>query len=193
LWASTENLFNVTTVAANAARDSANAAIAAERARFHVVIEETNFDWVIRVVETNYSPPIDDDAAIESPAGVNYRFRNYGKTPGIIKEISMGMSVAPDDPIDPVYTVLLSPIKEHMIAGGEGQTSQKSYLMYRALSMKEARAIRSNEARLWFFGRIDYDDVFGSKHTHRFYFRSVTSGDRCFLQSYDYKHYNQST
>jgi len=53
--------------------------------------------------------------------------------------------------------------------------------------------IRQNNKALWVYGYVEYADVFGDLHTHRFYFRTVAVGERGSFQSFDYKHYNQST
>ncbi len=122
---------------------------------------------------------------------MGYRIRNYGKTPGILSEVSLGMGISPY-PVDPVYSLILSSFAEHMIGGGDA-TSTKEFSYDSPLESSQADEIGRNISRLWFYGRIDYEDVFGNPQVHRFYFRTVMSERRCILQPYDHKHYNQST
>jgi hypothetical protein len=49
---------------------------------------------------------------------IEYVFKNYGKTPGIISELSHGLTVHPGPP-DPVYMVSSHTFMENMIAAGE--------------------------------------------------------------------------
>jgi len=187
----TQNQIDVARIGANAAKESADAAIATERARFYIVIEDNNFDGLIGLSKVDFAPPKKDEDDI-GIIKIQYRFKNYGKTPGIIREISIEAMFA-TDPIDPVYSVLLDEIPEHMVAGSGGETGARHYRMQHALTKAQVKAMERNDSRVWFCGRLDYDDVFGKGHTHRFYFRTVTFNGRCFLQSLDHKHYNQST
>jgi hypothetical protein len=175
---------------ADAAKKSSDAAIAAEQARFFVVIDSHIIGDVVNAVISN-ADPIMSIVGPETPPSILYRFRNYGKTPGIIKEISMGMIIS-TDPVDPVYSVTIRSFREHMIAAGDS-TEADRFTSKHLLDISQASAIKKMEARLWYFGRIDFDDVFGAPHTHRFYFRTVIWEGSCILQSYDYKHYNQSS
>jgi hypothetical protein len=49
------------------------------------------------------------------------------------------------------------------------------------------------ESNIWFYGRLDYEDVFGGGQTHRWLMRFIRVRTDWRLQSYDYRHYNSST
>lgn len=182
-----------TVVAANAAKAAGEASVAAERARFFIAIDDYNFSAILNDHVHHY-----DEHGIFGGAGraslpkITYRFRNYGKTPGILKEISMDMRFG-KEPEDCVYPVTITSLSESMVGAGDS-TKEKEHSMLVPLDVEQAAAIATNEYRLWFFGRVDYDDVLGGpSHTHRFFFRTVMWEGECILQPYDYKHYNQST
>jgi hypothetical protein len=170
---------------ADAARDSANAAIATETSRFYIVIVETNFDAMIDRIRA-----LDLSQSLGTPIRIGYRFRNYGKTPGIIKSVCVDANIAAE-PVDAVYPILLDPITENMVGAGD-VTNTKTYLSPETPRAGQIDSVARNAERIWFYGRLDYVDVFGTPHAHRFYFRSVMANGRCFLQSFDYKHYNKS-
>ncbi len=173
-----------------AAQTSADAAVAAERARFFIVIHDFNISDLLYLFagETDL---VLRNVSRSTPPEITYRIRNYGKTPGILSEVSLGMGISPY-PVDPVYSLILSSFAEHMIGGGDA-TSTKEFSYDSPLESSQADEIGRNISRLWFYGRIDYEDVFGNPQVHRFYFRTVMSERRCILQPYDHKHYNQST
>jgi hypothetical protein len=50
-----------------------------------------------------------------------------------------------------------------------------------------------NRAHLWFYGYLDYEDVFGEAQRHQFYFRTVMREGECTLQPFGFKSYNEST
>jgi hypothetical protein len=178
--------------AANAATKSAEAALAAERARFFIMIENTNISDVLYAFKAEPDPTILTLVGTTTPPEITYRIKNYGKTPGIILEVSLGMKVASERAI-PVYSGVLNCFPEYMIAAG-GSTEQTSFTMDRSLTSAEADGIHRNTQRIWFWGRIDYRDVFGMPQVHRFYFRSVVlTGSDCILQPDDFEYYNQST
>jgi hypothetical protein len=187
-----EKATKATVIAATAAQSAAEASLAAERARFFIVVDETNFTSILNDHVHRY-----DEHGIFGGSGraslpkIKYRIRNYGKTPGIIKELSTGMILS-TEPIDCVYSVQIDSFSETMIAAGD-TTKQREHDFWSALDNVQAAAIQNNQARLWFFGRVDYDDVMGRNHTHRFYFRTVWWEGACILQPFEYKHYNQST
>jgi hypothetical protein len=177
------------TVAANAAKDSSVGVVAAERARFFIVIQDHNIGDLLRLFTNTETDLIHRTVGRSTPPEITYRFKNYGKTPGILKEISLGMSIS-SDPVDPVYSVTISSFPEHMIGAGDA-TPDRYAEHYSPIVSEQASAIDRNVARLWFYGRLDYEDVFGKPQVHRFYFRTVKYERRLILQPYDYKHYNQ--
>jgi len=174
------------TTAATASKKSADSAFEAERARFYVVISGHTLKWLTDYVEQSFRPPRGDESPVDFQ--VSYKFRNYGKTPGVITELAIGCKVA-EEPVDPVFTLKLNEFSEWMIGAGDTTSDQKfSYQM----TFADGREIRRNRKRLWLYGRLYYDDAFGNHREHRFYFRSVREGDSCLLQPYRYKNHHQN-
>jgi hypothetical protein len=175
------------TVAANAARDSSAALVAAERARFFIVISGQNLTNLVDTANQNGRLTGGENIVI------TYQFKNYGKTPGVVRELVIDSMIA-TDPVDPqLHALVIKDFPEHMIAGGDA-TVPDNYSPLTFPDFSHIDAIGRNQARLWLFGRLYYDDVFGKPQTHRFYFRSVClPGQTVILQPYDYKDYNKST
>jgi hypothetical protein len=175
-------------IAADAAKRSADSAFAAERARFFIVIESHNLSSLVSNVEATGRILVGGEKV-----SIQYRFQNYGKTPGIIKELSLASAVAPS-PVDPQsHRLLYKDFTEHMI-GANGSTKTVTYFPERLPNGFEIQAIGKNATRFWFYGRLYYDDVFGNHQVHKFYFRSVRiSGEGCILEPFDYGDHNKST
>jgi hypothetical protein len=177
--------------AAIAAQVSADAAVAVERARFYVVIND-NFINCINAA-ANWSGPKDQEDTplrMEDWPMAGIVFKNYGKTPGIIEEVGTGIDYSETVPI-PVYDVKV--VKENMIgAGGESETF--GTVIDGEITVARAKKVRDGAANIWVYGYVIYNDVFGKRQTHRFFQRLVrVSQFRYVLQSYDHKHYNQSS
>jgi hypothetical protein len=190
----TVNLAGATQTTAVAAKETADSLIAAERARFYIIVDNHNLQRIVKIVE--------DFGASENsglPGGENfliaYRFKNYGKTPGIIRELIIDSMMAPTPTDPPTLPISTKDFPEYMIGGGDS-TKAVNYSPTIHPSISQAKSIGRNASRLWFFGRLYYDDVFGKHQVHRFYFRSnspIGGGDTVILEPFEYKDYNQST
>jgi hypothetical protein len=176
-----------TRIAANAAMQSADAAFAAERARFFIVIEQHNLTNIIEHVERSGMLGGGENLWIR------YHFQNYGKTPGIIKALSLNSIIAAEPADSPSHPVIVKDFLEYMI-GTNSPTKQDSFGPITPPNLSQVQAIGRNSERFWFYGRLYYGDVFGNHQVHKFYFRSHrVSGGVCTLQPFDYKDYNKST
>jgi hypothetical protein len=178
-------------ITADAAKRSADAAVAAERGRFFVVVGPHNFHKVValsRQWPASPSMPIIDRRLL-----ITYGFKNYGKTPAVIREISHGIAISREPP-DPVYT-LSNLIPQETVIAPSGTTDEQTCIFDTNLeTVKDAMPLSTGEAYIWFYGRIDYKDIFGDMNqTHRFFFRYIDTGKGFRFQPYDYKHYNKST
>jgi type IV secretory pathway TrbD component len=170
---------------------AANATIAVERARFYIIIGIHNLD---RFISAALRWPNSEGMKMSGDVHIEYTFKNYGRTPGIIREISHGFSLS-ETPPDPVYSVLRQAPREYMIEGGK---STEVYLLDGELEIKnilDAKYVESGRITIWFYGRFDYRDVItDDPQVHRFYFRYIrTDGENFRFQSFDHKNYNQST
>jgi hypothetical protein len=175
-------------IAADAAKNSADAVLAAERARFFVVIENHNLEIILLAAEKGQIA-----AMRGTPPRVKYCFRNYGKTPGVIQEISRSIFIGPAPPPDPLIFVLSedTPIEE-MVAAGD-KTNAWDCLMNDPITMQQATSILSGQTHFWFYGRLYYRDVFGGRQVHKFLRRYTRLRGNWRFQSYDFEQYNEST
>jgi hypothetical protein len=97
------------------------------------------------------------------------------------------------EPVDPQSNpVVTKEFTEYMI-GASGFTKPDGYSPVTGPNLSQVQAIGRNNARLWFYGRLYYDDVFGNHQVHKFYFRSVKINGGCILQPFEYKDHNKST
>ncbi len=103
--------------AANAAEKSADAAVATERARFYAVIED-NFVNCINAAASWGGPREHEERPLPSDSQplARIRFKNYGKTPGIVTEVGTQILYG-EQPPDPVWDVKL--VNANIIAAGE--------------------------------------------------------------------------
>jgi hypothetical protein len=88
----TQNQIDIARISARAAQVSADAAVAAERGRFFVVVGNHNFS---RVAAVGKQWPNSPTMPIDGQLVVTYCFKNYGKTPAVISEISHGIEISP--------------------------------------------------------------------------------------------------
>ena len=99
------------------------------------------------------------------------------------------------DPIDPPALFLSTKDFPEYMIGATDSTKAVNYSPATAPLASQVRSTGRNGSRLWLFGRLYYDDVFGSHQVHRFYFRSKSplGGGAIVLEPFEYKDYNQST
>jgi len=124
---------------------------------------------------------------------IEYAFKNYGKTPGIIREVSHGLIVNEGPPDHIAYMVTKHLFIENMIAAGKSTETQIFDGDPLFGTIKNAMPVVLGQAHFWFFGRFDYEDVFGNPQVHRFLMRLVKIGRSWGFQPYDHRHYNEST
>jgi hypothetical protein len=176
---------------ADAAKKSAEAAIATERARFYVVLDHNFLECINRAA--SWDGPLDQEERTlpmdaQPMAGVT--FKNYGKTPGFVADVSTGIVYSETTPT-PVFDEKV--VMENIIAPGDS-TEKFGTLISGLLTMAQAKNVRDGAGTIWVFGTIGYDDVFGVRQRHNFFQRLArVSQFRYVLQAYDYEHYNRST
>jgi hypothetical protein len=187
-----QNQIDIARQANRAAQKSADAAVATERARLFVVIENNFLNCINAAASFDGLAQFD-----ETPLTINdmpmagILFKNYGKTPAVIDEVGVGLVYSETTP-DPVYDVRV--VMENIVGPGD-VTGKFGTMISGQMMISQAEKVRRGEGTLWIFGYVSYDDVFGERHIHRFFQRLVRVGDgsRFVLQAYDYRHYNFST
>jgi hypothetical protein len=176
------------TKAANAAARSADALVASERARFFIVLERHGLSLQIKAVR--------DSGHLLPGENVNFTFffKNYGKTPGILKEQVIGSVIADELPKTLLLPLSVKNFPETMIGGG-ASTPPSNFGPDPAPTSDEVSAVGRNNTRFWFYGRLYYDDVFGEPQVHCFYFRSKSSPnmEECVMEPVEPKGHKYST
>jgi hypothetical protein len=186
----TTSLARSARLAADAAKSSADAAVAAQRARFYFVEGENNFMDFVRFAASWSGPSELEGGAAKGIPSAKFSFKNYGNTPAVIQEICYGLVFSPE-PFDFVYEP--RKMMEHMIGAG-GSTEVITCVAKEPLSIKETKDIRRGSAYLWLYGKIYYKDVFGCPQIHRFLRRFTRlNGQQYALRSHDHGDYNKST
>lgn len=102
---------------------------------------------------------------------VEYAFRNVGRTPAIIKEIAVMVTVVADLPATPDYTSMTRTVTGPIPLPAGDKTGQWSDHLGRVLSDEESRDLDSGAQFVFLIARIKFADVFGYLHTRGFAWR----------------------
>jgi len=188
LWRSSEKMWSVTRVAANAAKQSADALVAAEQAQLLTIFEASNIPHVLSELG-RHDHPASAGVTTGERVSVRYVFKNYGKSPAILKEISHDLQHWNDLPDELRYFPIPEMPKERAVMAG-GSTESFQCIVMAPLTAGAATSIRTGDSFLWLYGHVVYDDAFGREREHRFLYRyRIGHG----FQPYDYKNYNKNT
>jgi hypothetical protein len=152
---------------ADAAQSSARAAILAaqniaivERAYMHPVILKENIRTAVKAViegsDTNRQWPF-----------VQFRFKNYGKTAAFITDIKATVVCWTGTPIPPDDFEEFFP-GEAVIQPGQ-ETEEFSAWVRTPLAAIEAEQIKNGTGQVYFFGHINFEDVWGEVRSAPFY------------------------
>jgi hypothetical protein len=184
----TISLARSTRIAANAAKEAADAVSAVERARFFIVVEEHNLSHLVRTFQNVGRLTPGENISIK------FCFKNYGKTPGILKERIIGSVIADELPDSLPLLLSIKDFPETMI-GSADETKSDWFSPYTIPTTPEIGAIARNSIRFWLYGRLYYDDVFGEAQVHCFYFRSKSdaAANQCVLEPVEPKDHKKST
>lgn len=155
---------------ARAAELNAEAVIDAERARIFVSVDRDTTDS-IRAAARYVNSPEMDTGTISTNVGLFYSFKNYGKTPAILKEISHQIVLAPELAKLREY-VPIAPLPLEHILGPSERTPDETLTcnLGRKITVGEAKQIQTLNNTVWFYGYISYDDTFGFGRELRYIF-----------------------
>jgi hypothetical protein len=150
-----------------AARESAAALSALERAYVFLTVEGTNIDPLLLEARAN----IGAEMAPMTVDGfsVDYRYENHGNTPAVIRAASVEFAHLTLLPSDLRYRD--TPVDDEIvIRGGEANPRDKVETRYLTTPLTQEDVIRlsNGESFLWFYGHIVYDDIFGKGHETAF-------------------------
>ena len=144
---------------------NAQAVIDAGRAHLFVSIEAENIAGLISIAAATPVPTHMEDGQIHT-SNLSYAFKNYGKTPAIIKDIKHGALVAPNLLRVREYESVVD-LPAHILGAGE-KTTLIDVIDLPRLTVRDARSIRGAENTFWFYGTVIYDDTFGWRRTLKF-------------------------
>jgi hypothetical protein len=167
-----------------------------ERAQMFIVIRNENLGMISNAAQSTNKTM--DDGHLSGHPVVWYVFKNYGKTPAIVKELSARLAYFETLPADPIYVPSDQVLDEHMIACGEVThipRLQKPQIhhcpMVGPMTVNQAKSVIRAQSYIWFYGRIVYDDIFGNEHEHRFLWRY--GGSHGFRPNYEHPKYVKNT
>jgi hypothetical protein len=157
-------------IAADAAKESADAVTQSERAHIFIKIVSQSFveGWTSANLER-----ITPDGQVSVPVTVKFAFKNYGKTPAILQEVSRDIVIAPNFPDEVDYIPVEFVPTERVVASDEATDTWECTRTN--ISKADLNAIIRAQTSYWFFGRILYNDIFGKAHEHRFIYRYNSS------------------
>jgi hypothetical protein len=174
--------------AARASIKSAGAIVAAERARFFVVIDQCNLAHLVGKFQNEGRLTPGENISI------SFRFKNYGKTPGILKERIIDSVIAEELPETLPLLLRVKDFPETMI-GSMNETKLDWFGPAELPTTEQMGAVMRNTKRFWLYGRLYYNDVFGNPQVHCFYFRSKSNAamNHCVLEPVEPKGHKEST
>lgn len=175
LWASTYGLWKEAKAAGETARRSADAAVLSADAAIKASMPVL-FPYITDMVRLHPVTPIKAD--IEHDANIFIGFDNYGKTPGIVREVRAALfltvadalpDVNPDKLPEYAYPVWIAgEARGKDLSTGALDMKQRVRFTPRELDELLAEAATKNYRRFALIGQVIYDDLFGNRHTSRF-------------------------
>jgi hypothetical protein len=135
-------------IAAEAARDSADALISAERAHLFVVIEGNTIGSIAaKYGGWDQSEQMFNDD-VESP-GVGYSFKNIGKTHAIIKKLSNQIIVGAEFPQPATYTIRET-MPDNLVIAPDAPSATLTCLMEETFNVGGAVNFQKRKVAFWF-------------------------------------------
>jgi hypothetical protein len=145
---------------AAAANLSAKAVAVVERAYVYpVVINPGAIEQCIQAALDSEG----DDVPAPVTCELTFRFKNFGKTPAILKTAYVGFGAFP------LGGQIGVSIPESVLASLE-ETRPLSSQMQVGITHKQARHILVYTGHICFEGEVTFDDIWGNEHTTEFYF-----------------------
>jgi hypothetical protein len=167
--------------AADAAKKSADALPILERAYLFVEFSDSNIQEVLAMYTDNAST---------RRIKVRFTIFNYGKTPAIVKAIFRTLLHIDGGMGEPFYVESVLIEDEIIIASG-ARTEIYRVEDQRVLTDDGAVAIKERRCLVLFFGKVEYEDVFGNPHETTFWRRYEPGNNQ--MPQYGGKQYNKRT
>jgi hypothetical protein len=175
LWDAGEKQISVAKQSAEAASLNAKAVLRAEQSHVFPIIKQESIVELIRLWGRHDSSPGLDRDIIQG-IGLSYHFKNYGRTPAIIKMVSHQLVHSADPP---VHYPLIVPVPVDKILGpGDATDEPMVCSLESAFSVADAMSVLRGKTTIWFCGFVAYDDLFGFERRLDFIWHYNGSLDR---------------
>ena len=143
---------------ADAATINAKAVIDAERAHLYVIIKNETIKSIFEAAR-QIKEPGGEDGRWVGP-GVQYVFKNYGKSPAILQFVLHGLIIDRERP----EKRTLDLTEEALEVIGVNKESPLNTAVYtRPFTVGDAKALLLEQAFLFFYGEATYIDAFGGR------------------------------
>jgi hypothetical protein len=161
----TISLSESTRIAANATKDAVDALPVVERAYVYpVIVSAEAVSYYIRdAIAYGAGDPSKDDAPSDGFVSVDFRLRNYGKTPAILKSVYAGLGMRP------IGGEMGLGIAENILGTMES-TGILTAATPVGMTPRQARGILSYTRSFCLNGTVEFIDVWGSEYSTRFEF-----------------------
>jgi hypothetical protein len=108
--------------------------------------------------------PTKDDVPAAETAEITFKFKNFGKTPAILKTAFAGVGVAP------LGAQIGLPLADSVLGAGEETATPLVSKMEVGITRTQAQHILAYTRHVCFEGKVTFDDIWGNEHTTEFYF-----------------------
>jgi hypothetical protein len=147
---------------ADAARLNAQALIDAESAQVYVVLLHSDIEKMFQL-GTMYDTSPSMHASAFGPPWVEYRLKNYGKSPAIVQQVLDGMSLENPKIKQTREWRAGQEAMEIIGVGDQGRIIKCAF--EKSLTFGDVRSIVTNDRLLFFYGHAVFIDHFGRKQT----------------------------
>lgn len=180
----TDRQEKLTGIAANAAKDSADALPKLERAYLFIQISDPMFDIGLQqILFSNRHIPT-----------INFSFINYGRTPAILKGISATIELVMKEDIDREFRYLdWEDIKGEQVVRTDKSAGSMSRDLTTPVTKEMVEEIRKANVWFRFYGVAMYEDVFGVPHETHFFWLYNGLAKSLVLHEVAGKKYNRRT
>jgi hypothetical protein len=144
---------------AEAAKSMAQAISVVERAYIHPVIVKDNVKASIRAA-------IEHKNVSQWPS-VQFKLKNYGKTAAFLKDVKAALACWTGTPLAPYDFEEFFPTEAVILPAEE--TEVFSAWVRTPLSLVDAEQLKNGTGRVYFFGQVQFEDIWGEVRTIPFY------------------------
>jgi len=171
-----------TAISAEAARTSAQNVIDTERARLMVHIDRTNIADLLLAVRSSVQA-ISAGGTIQDFLWVDFKFRNYGRTPAIIMWVFRAIVIHTTIDEDRRQCTLFEP-DDDAVVDGFAVSQSFQCKMGSLITIDTARDVIAGRRELKFVGTVRFKDIFRTEYDGAFSFTYDIGVNRMRLNAY---------